>query len=363
MRKISSVLLLALLVISTFLIAGCLPPNYSKDKAKEIATEHGKDVVTWFQKNMPDAQVDKDVKAATEAQNLLAAVQGTYKHHGKSYNYVYAYKENKMYVEEGYEATCNIIKQRILKEAGLTEQETKVSFHGYNVYADNANDKAKQNGNDEATAKRLSLRAQKLKPAKLTPQEFADAVLAPNTQERFNFYLRVYQEAYPEQSPAVLAKYKNLGAVFYNTPVAVTQEQSSISQKIYNRKEVKANYCRFVKINDYLYGGYTTSGVKPTEDKLKLTKQDDKSFTLEVPANSKVTFFSTKAVKLVHYFKNANGEVIKNEAKELVKSDVPSFQNCHEYDGKLVVEDKVAHGYSSLSVPRVKGVYQYKIAD
>ena len=363
MRKICSVFLLMLMIVSTLLISGCTPPDYSDDKAKKIVSEHSQEATDWFQKNLPDAKVDKKVEAFATTNSLLAAVKGSYIRNGRSYGYVYAYRDKKMYVEEGYEESCKLIKQRILKEMGLTEQETVVKLHGYTIVADSENDKPREKENNASKngSRKLGIGAQKLKPAAMTPQEFADAVLAQNTKESLDFYLHVYKNVYPEPKQELLAKYKNLGAVFYNVPVDVTKNEMVVSQKIYNSKGVKVSYCRFAKINNYLYGGYISPQGRPAEDKIKVHNQDDKNFTLEVLADSKVVFFSTKEVKLVHHFQNANNQLIENEAKKLSRSPVAALADCHEYDGNIVVKDNVFQGYTSLRVPRVKGIYEFKI--
>lgn len=63
MKKFWPILILTLMILTTFMITGCLPPNFTEQKAKDIAKEHHKDAVAWFQQYKPEAQVDKDCAA------------------------------------------------------------------------------------------------------------------------------------------------------------------------------------------------------------------------------------------------------------------------------------------------------------
>ena len=53
MRKVYSLTIMVALLVTAFVISGCIPPNYSKEQAKKIVSEHKPEALAWFSKNMP----------------------------------------------------------------------------------------------------------------------------------------------------------------------------------------------------------------------------------------------------------------------------------------------------------------------
>ena len=40
MRKVYNLTIMVALLVTAFVISGCIPPNYSKEQAKKIVSEH-----------------------------------------------------------------------------------------------------------------------------------------------------------------------------------------------------------------------------------------------------------------------------------------------------------------------------------
>ena len=129
------------LLITAFAISGCFPPNYSKEQAKKIVNEHKHEALAWFSKNLPAAKPDSECEAYATGLDLFGAIKGSYKVNGKSYDFVFDYNTKSMYVGEGYEETCALVKAAILKEFNYSAQKTKVTFHGYSLKLKSENDK------------------------------------------------------------------------------------------------------------------------------------------------------------------------------------------------------------------------------
>ena len=53
MRRVYSLILMVALLVTASVISGCFPPNYSKEQAKKIVSEHKPEALAWFSKNMP----------------------------------------------------------------------------------------------------------------------------------------------------------------------------------------------------------------------------------------------------------------------------------------------------------------------
>mgnify|MGYP003296764774 CR=1 FL=1 len=134
MKRVISFTLMLTILATAFLISGCLPPNYTKEKAKEIAKANQKEALAWFAANMPDAKPDSDCVAYEMGTDLLGAVKGSYKRNGRSNGYVYEYTNKKMYIGEGYDETCKIVQDKVLKDFGYTKQEAEINFHGYKFH-------------------------------------------------------------------------------------------------------------------------------------------------------------------------------------------------------------------------------------
>ncbi len=351
-----------MILVTSLLVAGCLPPNYTKEKAKEIAKNHQKEALSWFQANMPDAKPDGEVAAYDTGIDLLGAVKGEYKRNNKSQRYVYEYTHKKMYVSEGYEETCKLIKNAVLKDFGYSEQESEVSFHGYQFLAKNENDNAKRNGLEEQQAKEILSYQEKLRPADKTPEQFAQAILAPDTKEKFDFYLHLYRDAFPEQQVEKQKQYKNLGSIWCSVKIDLTKQPQGVYEKVYLKNRVEERYYHIEKIADGLYGGYINyKGVPESGDKLKIKYIAGKHLTLEIPKGAKPIVFSNASLNLVQYFKNTKGETIENVAEEMYKSTKAGVKGYHQYSTELFVKDNLTYGYTHLTVPLVNGVYNYKI--
>lgn len=351
-----------ILLATSLLIAGCLPPNYTKEKAKEIAKEHQKEAIAWFQSNMPDAKPDGDVAAYETGVDLLGAVKGSYKRNNKSHQYVYEYTNKKMYISEGYEETCKLVEEALLKDFGYTKQESEVSFHGYHFLAKNENDDAKRNGPVENQPKLLVSDQAKLTPADKTPEQFAKAILAPDTDERFSFYLHLYRDDFPVQQLEKQKQYKNLGSIWCSVKIDLTKQPQGVYEKVYLKDRIEDRYYHIEKIADGLYGGYINyKGVPVGGDKLKIKYQKGKHLTLEIPKGAKPIIFSDNSMTLVQYFKNSKGETIENIAEEMYKSTMAGVKGYHQYSTELFVKDNLTYGYTHMTIPYVEGIYNYKI--
>lgn len=359
MKKLWSTLLALLILLSSLMLGGCLPPNFSKEQAKKIAEEHHKDAVAWFQQHLPEAQVDKKSEAYTSGIDLLGAVTGEYKYKGKSFKYVYSYGDKKMYISDGYNEACQLIKNKVLQELGYKPEETEVSFQGYVFTALNENDTPKQEESNAKASKLLRSHSEQLMPAWLTPEQFAESLLASDTKESLPFYVTVYKDQFPER-PAALDKYKNLSTVWCHRPIDLAKEPMGVCSKLYNHSEGKDWFYHVTKVSDDLYAGYLAYKDLPVEDKLKVTRKSDKEFTLEIPEHCKPIFFSKKALTLVHSFKGAAGNEVNNVADEMYKSSYPGRKDVHTYGSYFsLVGDYTA--YDTLTVNLVKGVYNFKL--
>lgn len=350
-----------ILLAASMVIAGCLPPNYTKEKAKEIAKNHQEEAIAWFQSNMPDAKPDGEVVAYETGVDLLGAVKGSYKRNNKSHQYVYEYTNKKMYISEGYEETCKLIEEALIKDFGYSKQESEISFHGYQFFAKNENDDAKRNSQEEKQAKLLISHQEKLTPADKTPEQFAKAILAPNTDERFSFYLHLYRDAFPEQQLEKQKQYKNLGSIWCSVKVDLTKQPQGVYEKVYLKDRIEERYYHIEKIADGLYGGYINyKGIPVGGDKLKI-KYQGKQLTLEIPKGAKPIIFSNNSMTLVQYFKNPKGETIENIAEEMYKGTKAGVKGYHQYSTELFVKDNLSYGYTHITVPFVEGIYNYKI--
>lgn len=363
MKKFQSFTVMTFFILITFIISGCLPPNYTKEKAKEIAKNHKNETLSWFTSNMQDAKPDNDVEAYETGVDLLGAIKGNYKRNGKSYKYVYEYTNKKMYIGEGYDETCKIVQNEILKDFGYTKEEAEISFHGYQFACKNENDDTKPRYNNEIEkAKELYSYQEKLMPADKTPEQFAKAILDINSKEKFDFYMHLYRDDFPAQQLEKQKQYKNLGSIWCSAKIDLTKQKQGFYEKVYLKDRIENRYYHIEKISDNLYGGYINyKGIPAEGDRLKISYKDGKHLTLEIPKSAKPILFSKNSLTLVHYFKNTKGDTIENIAEEMYRSTKAGVKGFHQYDTDLFVKDDFSYGYTSIKVPLVGGVYTYKI--
>lgn len=359
MRRVYSLILMVALLVTASVISGCFPPNYSKEQAKKIVSEHKHEALAWFSKNMPAAKPDSDCEAYATELDLLGAIKGSYKVNGKSYDYVFDYNTKRMYVGEGYEETCALVKAAILKEFNYSAKETKVNFHGYSIKLKNENDKPR-NPKQIDQSKEISTKLLKLVPAKISPQEFAQKVLAPDTNEVFKFYIDVYGASFPKYEPEKQAKFKNLGLVMCFVPVDIEKDAQTVYKKYYSVKGVEEYVCHLTKVEDGFYAGYETKWSSKLEDKAKVTKKASGHFLLEIPKTATPIFFSKEKKMLVHSFKNPKGNLIENIIADKHTASVPGMAGFKQHGLELVVKDEYAHSYSATSVSLVGGAYDVK---
>lgn len=362
MKRIISYILLGLLILSSFLISGCLPPNYTKDKAKAIAKEHHKDAVAWFKQNKPEAKVDSDCEAYSTGIDLLGAVKGEYKLKDKTYKYVYDYKDNKMYVSEGYEQVCALVKKSLLKEFGYAEKDTEISFHGYTFSASNENDDPKRGGpgNPPKPTDKIGSHQEKLIPASKSVEDFAQEVLKADTKESFPVYIHLWQLDFPPYEPNKLRAHKNLGSIWCTVPIDCEKGFNGVYCKVYYKDKIKNDIAHIDKIEDGLYGGYISSK-EVAQDILKIVKKDRKSFRMEIPPAAQPIFFSKAPRNLVHYFKNTKGNLIQNQKRDVYRSACPGQKDYYRFGTNLMVKNNVSDCYDSITVSLVRGKYDYKL--
>lgn len=362
MKRVLNLITIIVLLVTTFLISGCLPPDYTKEKAEKIVKDHQHEALAWFQQNMPDAKPDSDCKAYEMSTDLLGAVKGKYKRNGKSYDYVYEYTNKKMYIGEGYEEACKIVGENVLKDFGYNKQETEISFHGYQFLGKNENDNPRGNFQDKKNnAKEFYSYQEKLRPADKTPEQFAKSILDPNTKEKFAFYIHLYRKDFPVPQQEKQKRYKNLGSVWCNIAIDPVKQPKGIHQKIYLRDRIENRYYHLEKIDDDLFAGYMLYKGEPKSDKMSFSYQKGKQLSLNVPQGAKTLIFSKKALTLVHTFKNSKGDLIENVAEEMYKSTGDRIKGYHMYSTDLLVKDDFPYGYTDKYVTFRGGVYNYKI--
>lgn len=361
-KRVLSLMTVFVLLVTVFLISGCLPPNYSKEKAEKIAKEHQPEALAWFSKNMPDAKPDSDCKAYEMGTNLLGAVKGSYKRNGKSYKYVYEYTNKKMYVGEGYEESCRLVEDIVLKDFGYSKEEAEVSFHGYKFIGKNENDKPRGNYEEQKEEKEFYSDQEKLRPADKTPEQFAQAIVDPDTKEKLDFYIHLYRDTFPEQQLEKQKRYKNLGSIWCNVKIDLTKENQGAFAKVYLKNKVQDRYYHVEKIADGLYGGYiSVNGLPEAGDKLRTDYKPGKYLILEIPKGTKPVIFSNSSLNLVHRFKNSKGDTIEVVAEELYKSSKTGINGYHQYDTGLFLKDNISYGYSHITTPLVGGIYRYEV--
>lgn len=333
--------------------AACTPPNYSKDKAKEIADVHRPEAETWFAEHYPQAEI-KSCRAYKDSTDLYSALTGTYKVGRAEYSYVYDYYNRAMYLSEGYDEVCGLVAAEIGSAFGLDDERTEYHFYGLSFTTASENDDAKDSG--RAQGEMISSLYEKLVPAGDTADS-ARSVLDGSTE--FRFYVTNYMEAFPKPDVNAFNAYPNLHSITYNVPV--DGDFCGEYRQEWSKNGCSSKYARVTKLEDGLYGGYLCGSAQELEDKLSFDRQDENSFSLEIPEGTELIIFSDKKLKLVNCFSNTAGEAFEEESDELYKAECPGWPGMYKMSHDLLVTSELSHGYGRDAVAEDPGLYIFKV--
>lgn len=342
------------LTIALLLCLGaCTPPNYTKDKAKEIADVHGPEAEAWFEEYYPEAEI-KSCKAYKDGTDLYAALTGTYKAGKAEYTYVYDYYYRAMYLSEGYDEVCSLIESEINSAFGLDAERTEYHFYGLSFTTVSENDDEKNHG--QAQGELISSMYEKIIPFG-DRAGFARSVLEGNT--KFVFYVNNYAEAFPTPDAELFAEYPNLHSITYNVPVDGDFSGEYLQE--WSKDGCSSKYARITKLEEGLYGGYLSKGASELEGDVVFIREDDKSFSLEIPDGTEPIIFSDKKLKLVNCFANSSGEAFEEEVDELYKIKCSGWSGKFKMSHDLLVTSELAHGYGRDAIAEDPGLYKFKV--
>ncbi len=353
MKKLFATLLA---VVSLSLLAGCLPPEFTKENAKKLAKEHYSEAVEWFAQNYPEAKVSENCSSVDDGRNLYSAVKGSYKANGETYHYIYSYFENAMYLDEDYAAVCGKVQELVCDEQGISVECSKFLFQGIPVYVSYMNDNPSY-GVEETTADQESQSTESAKtyhkvegylPAQIDVLEYAKQTLRGETELPFAIYF--YVDEIPKMDPQIFESYPNMTFVEYSRPVDM--EFDGVYSSIWYETDWKIdNYYHTEKIEDDFYAGFVVGidSRKADMDTFDLSfsyeDQGNGEFLLHIPEKASPIFYTKNRTQIAQIYVDGNGKTGETNLSEMESSACPGYADCRKYAGLFVVRNLQYKGY------------------
>ena len=200
-----------LIVLACTLTAGCIPAHFTNEHKKELEKDHAKEAKAWFEENLPEAKMAKNVEACVGGQDLLCALRGTYEYEKQEYPFVYDFYNEKMYLGHDYERVEDLVKETVQKELGYTEKEVEVSFNEIAVSTHTDNDKEQDLEFAESFEKGVL-------PALIDPKKLAKELVYDG--DVTGYYVTVYAHEIPEYDHRIFEKMQGLMLLTYVKPVS-----------------------------------------------------------------------------------------------------------------------------------------------
>jgi len=363
-KKYFSSILILILAIS---LTGCMPPEFTKEHAKELAREHQGDATQWFAANRPDAKIGKKCTSVDDGVNLYSLIKGTYKESGKTHNYIYNYDDGVMYLDENYAEACDLITQLTCERMGLVQERSTFHFEGLDIPAVSQNDEPDAYYPAQSS---ITANSKKVLPADFGAQQFAEAAVDGNTA--FEYSIWNYGEVIPAFDPSVFEKFPNLMSIDYFAPVQL-EGGGQYSSIWYDATWKCDRYCYLEKASEDMYVGYTymvddrgavSADVSGEESICEMPGQEfsysekgDGEIELTIPEDADILIFSTKKRKFTQHFVNSAGKNVTENLVTMQTRDCPGMKGHIIYGACLVVPEQELYGYSLPGKPFVKGHY------
>lgn len=288
--------ILATLLLAMLLLAGCMPKHYSSEQEEKVANKHAADAEEWFDENLPDARMNKNVRAYTAGLDLYCAVRGSYEYQDTEYPFIYDYYNKEMYLGHTHDDITDAASSLIAKELGVDRAQTAIRFWGiwFNTKLDN-DIKMDYDFAD-------SIVEEGLVPASANPATYAKELVYEGNRD---FRITVYGEDIPAYNAADFEKMKGLDSVIYLKPIDFDYEgtyraEYSASEAAYKQivlhgyaDNVKAGFFYTIREN-YAEDGSLTERIDPLDGnngKTACLIHKDGIVTLNVPPDASPIVF------------------------------------------------------------------------
>lgn len=330
MSKLKTALTALIVLLLALSLTACIPSSYTGKQVKKLGEEHYKEAEDWFVQNYPDAEIGKKCEGFTDGVDLYEAVQGSYKHLGGTHKFIYCYEDDKMYVDEFFEETEDLLLSEVIRKLGFSEERTDVNLYGVRIIAKSVNDNEYENikaGEVISSPEVMYLPFGK-------PEKLAESIMDGSCENRFSVYYCC--EDIPEDIEFMPFKYPNL--MFLTSIRTIEPEFEGIYYSTQFSSFKEQLYLRTEELKEGLYGGYSCEVQEDGsfENDPVIFKETDDGFTLEIPEDTKLVLFSGKKLKPVQIFSNIKLETFEEELKPYTKSTFRDMKECALYGAQYL---------------------------
>ncbi len=234
-----------LIGLTACLFAGCIPAHFTNDHKEKLEKDHAKDAAAWFEENLPNAEMNKNVEACVGGQDLLCALRGTYEYEKQDYPFVYDFYNEKMYLGHDYEKVEDLAKEMVAGELGYTEREIEVSLSDLIVSTHTDNDK--EQGTEYAESYEDGVLPALVDPKKLAKELVYDGDVA-------GYYVSVYSHEIPEYDHRIFEKMKGMMLLSYYKPISFDTTETYSAQ--YTPEKAVQKRIVLTETDEGICGGY-----------------------------------------------------------------------------------------------------------
>ncbi len=264
--------LFPIVLTCSLLLAACMPPGYSSDKEKEVAKTGYALAQEWFEKNLPEAQINNDAKAYTTSLDLLRAVQGTYdksKTMHESFDYIYDYENERMYLSQDYQNVVALVRDEMKPLLGLKYENIEVDLRGIKFSTTTENDKDSPNPAAALPGDMAGSDYEPLIPALVDPMEYAHSIVYDGEMGfSLDIDLDILSAEYkdPVYDPQIFKICPSLSSLRYNIMTPEKPDYKGLAFASFSEEGPKYVWIHMVKERDDLYVGFCTDLSDKTPD-------------------------------------------------------------------------------------------------
>lgn len=244
-------ILVSLMLSLALLLTACIPPGYTREAARNVKETHGVEARQWFTTNMPEA-TNITAKYYADGQNLYMAIYGDYTKGKRTYNYLYDYADEIMYLGELAEELETKTASKMSEGFGVEPQNAEIEILRHSFELTSANDEPEVGYGHALYGEKRSV-SEPLFPYGSDLDALIDSAF--NDEEpQFTFSVKAYVNEIPAYNPTKIRSIPGLAYISYYTPM--DYEYEGINYAMYTPGKASLTFTHLDKAKNNVYIGY-----------------------------------------------------------------------------------------------------------
>lgn len=357
-----------MLLLGTLGLTACEPGNYTSEHKAEITKQYKEEADSWFATNLPEAKVNSGNAYATGT-DLYAAISGTYDWKNETYDYLYDYDQDIMYLSQEEDSLLQELEAFYGEVLGVKASEVDARLYtngdtGIRIKLENDSysrkealgEEADGQGNAGAQPGTGTIQCDNLIPAGITGAEYAKKI-CEGEAVFYKVSLDVYVEEIPEYNHQIFVENPNLSILCYERPI--DWNYHGVYRTVYYDTFVMSRTIHIQELEQGLYGGYYVEDRYEVDEEsgepvdvvsyenqpIEYSKKGDE-MRLVIPEKGTLILFA-KGGKYYDRFTNYSGETQENEFKKMEKNVSGAFFEGYDvFQASIHLPEKNVQGYT-----------------